>query len=97
MKKDRAQVEMQLVGTGCREYGQTKRRDTKVSSSRREIIRKVVTERKRQKLTQRELAEKTGLKQSNISRLETGKSNPSIDFLQRIAEGLGKKLHIDIR
>ena len=82
---------------GLHEYGQTKRKDTKATSSRREIIRKVVMERKRQKLTQRELAEKTGLKQSNISRLETGKSNPSIDFLQRVAEGLGKELHIEIR
>lgn len=68
-----------------------------VSRSRREIIRQVVRERKRQKLTQKELADKIGLKQSNISRLETGKSNPSIDFLQRVAAGLGKELHVEIR
>lgn len=68
-----------------------------IDSSRREIIRQVVRERKRQKLTQKELAEKIGLKQSNISRLETGKSNPSIDFLQRVAAGLGKELHVEFR
>ena len=81
---------------GLRKYGQD-RQQKEMSYSRREIIRQVVRERKRQKLTQRELAEKTGLKQSNISRLETGKSNPSLDFLQRVAAGLGKELHVEIR
>ena len=82
---------------GLCKYGQERQKKEDLSYSRREIIRQVVRERKRQKLTQRELAEKTGLKQSNISRLETGKSNPSIDFLQRVAAGLGKELHVEIR
>ena len=79
---------------GFRRYGQDRQNQP---HSRREIIRQLVRERKHQKLTQRELAEKTGLKQSNISRLETGKSNPSLDLLQRVAEWLGKELHVEIR
>ena len=81
---------------GFRRYGQDRQKKV-LPYSRREIIRQLVRERKHQKLTQRELAEKTGLKQSNISRLETGKSNPSLDLLQRVAEGLGKELHVEIR
>ena len=68
-----------------------------IPCTRREIIRQVIKERKNQHLTQKELADRIGLKQSNISRLETGKSNPSIDFLQRVANGLGKNLHVEIR
>ena len=67
------------------------------ASPRNEVISLIASERIRQHLTQRELAERTGLKQSNISRLETGKSNPSIDFLARIAAGLGKELQVRLK
>lgn len=62
-----------------------------------EVIRQVIAARTEQGLTQRELAEKIGIKQSNISRLESGNYNPSLDFLRRIAAGLGKELHIEFR
>lgn len=71
--------------------------DWEFVSSRHEIIRLISVERKRQRLTQQELAQRTGLKQSNISRLETGKSNPSIEFLARVAAGLGKELQIRLK
>jgi len=71
--------------------------DWKFVSSRHEIIRLISVERRRQRLTQQELAQRTGLKQSNISRLETGKSNPSIEFLARVAAGLGKELQIRLK
>ena len=45
-------------------------------------------------LTQKELAERTGLQQSNISRIENGNGNPSLETLNKIAQGLGKKLVI---
>ena len=44
---------------------------------------------------QKELAEKTGIRQSNISRIENGSASPTIDTLARIAAGLGKQLKID--
>jgi predicted transcriptional regulator len=62
-----------------------------------EIIEQLIRERSMQNLTQKELAERVGLKQSNISRLESGDYNPTIEFLQKIAKGLGKELHIEFR
>ena len=62
-----------------------------------EIIRQIIKARSEQNITQKELADKLGIKQSNISRLESGSYNPSLDFLQRVAEGLGKELHIELR
>jgi len=40
------------------------------------------------------LAELIGTKQSNISRLESGNYNPSLDLLNRIAMAVGKELEV---
>ena len=48
-------------------------------------------------LTQAELAERADTKQSNISRFESGNYNPSVDFLQKIAGALDKKLDITLK
>ena len=45
-------------------------------------------------MTQKELSEKTGINQSNLSRIERGTGNPSIATLERIAAALGKKVSI---
>ena len=58
------------------------------------IIDDIISARIEQKLTQAELAERADTKQSNISRLESGNYNPSIEFLQKIAGALGKKLEV---
>jgi len=63
----------------------------------REYIRAIIAARTDQKLTQKELAEKTGLRQSNISRIETGSCSPTIATLQQIAAGIGKTLYIEFR
>ena len=42
------------------------------------------------------LAQLVGTKKSNISRMESGKYNPSLDFLVKVAESLGKKVDIHI-
>ena len=39
-------------------------------------------------MTQKELAEKTGIAQTEISKLENGTRNPSIKLLQRLADGM---------
>ncbi len=62
-----------------------------------EIIKQILKARSELNLTQKELAEKVGIKQSNISRLESGNYNPSLEFLKKIAQGLGKELHIEFR
>lgn len=60
-----------------------------------EAIRAVIAARLECHMTQKELAEKTGIRQSNISRIENGSSSPTIETLSRIASGLGKRLKID--
>ncbi|MEE1597200.1 helix-turn-helix domain-containing protein, partial [Acidaminococcus fermentans] len=42
-----------------------------------------------QHLTQKELAAKAGIAQTEISRIENGTRNPSLKILQRLAEGMG--------
>ena len=48
--------------------------------------------RTEQNMTQKELAERIGTKQSSIARFESGDINPSFGFLQKVAGGLGKRL-----
>ena len=62
-----------------------------------EIIKQVIKARSERQLTQKELADIIGIKQSNISRFESGNYNPSLDFLKKIANGLGKEIHIELR
>ena len=62
-----------------------------------EIIRALVAARIEQNMTQKELAAKTGLAQSHISRLESGNYNPRLKFLKRVAAGLGKEVHISFK
>jgi transcriptional regulator with XRE-family HTH domain len=44
-------------------------------------------------LSQEDLAERTGLSQTWISRLETGGANPTMETLNTLAEGLSIRLH----
>lgn len=48
-------------------------------------------------ITQEILAKKVKTKQSAIARIESGNANPSIGFLQKLAEALGKKLVIQFK
>lgn len=59
------------------------------------VIQAIINARKESKLTQKELALITGIAQSDISKLENGNANPSIRTLQRLAEGMGMKLHLE--
>ena len=61
---------------------------------RYQLMMMVLRARNEEQLTQSELAERTGLRQSNISRIEKGQSMPSIATLAKIAQGLGKRLEI---
>ena len=63
----------------------------------REYIKAIIAARMEQNLTQKELAERTGIRQSNISRIESGSCSPTVATLQQIADGVGKILHIEFR
>lgn len=47
-------------------------------------------------LSQRELAQKLGMPQSDIARLEVGERNPSLRTLQRLAKGLGRRFTVSL-
>ena len=59
------------------------------------IIQSIIDARKIAGITQKELAERTGINQADISKLENGNGNPSLRTLQRLAAGLGKTLKIE--
>jgi ribosome-binding protein aMBF1 (putative translation factor) len=60
-----------------------------------DIIRAIVDARTSQNLTQKELAERTGINQADISKLENGTRNPSVNLLKRLADGMGMDLRIE--
>ncbi|MBO0952838.1 helix-turn-helix domain-containing protein [Fibrella forsythiae] len=53
--------------------------------------------RKAKGLTLKELGDKVGLLEPTLSKYETGKINPSLDMLERIAQELGFKLEIKLK
>ena len=59
-----------------------------------ELTRALIAARLESHMTQKELAERTGIRQSNISRIENGTCSPTIATLQTLAKGLGKRLMI---
>ena len=61
----------------------------------RELMRRVVEARIEEGLSQQELADRCGMKASNLCRLENGNGNPSVATLEKIAKGLGRKLEIN--
>ena len=48
------------------------------------------------KLSQEELADKVGIDQSDLSKIEKGIANPSVKMLARIVSGLSAKISINI-
>ena len=60
-----------------------------------DVIRAIVDARTSQNMTQKELAERTGINQADISKLENGTRNPSVNLLKRLAEGVGMALKIE--
>lgn len=59
------------------------------------VIQAIIDARKESGLTQKELAEKTGIAQGDISKIEKGLANPSLKTLKRLAFGMGKVLKIE--
>lgn len=60
-----------------------------------DVIRAIVDARISQNLTQKELAQRTGINQADISKLENGSRNPSLNLLKRLADGMGMVLKIE--
>lgn len=60
-----------------------------------DVIRAIVNARTARNLTQKQLAERTGIDQADISKLENGTRNPSVNLLKRLADGMDMILKIE--
>lgn len=58
-------------------------------------IQALIDARKRKNLTQKQLAERTGIDQADISKIETGNANPSLQMLKRLADGMDMILRLE--
>ena len=63
---------------------------------RYELISKAIDARLKKKMAQAEVAQKMGTTKSSISRFESGDYNPTVDFLIRLSNALGKRLKISM-
>lgn len=59
-----------------------------------QLAESLVKARLAKKMTQAELARKTGLKQAMIARLESGTANPTIATVSKVATVLGKRVKL---
>lgn len=58
------------------------------------LARELLKARLSKKMTQAELAERAGVKQAMIARLESGTTNPTVATVSRVARVLGKEIKL---
>ena len=61
------------------------------------LMQTMIDARKSSGLTQKQLSERTGIAQSDISKLESGNGNPSLRTLERLAKGMGMRVQIEFK
>ena len=71
------------------------RREYEAIQPEMDIIRAIVEARQSEHITQKELATRTGINQDDISKLENGNRNPSLNMLKKLAAGLDMSLKIE--
>jgi transcriptional regulator with XRE-family HTH domain len=68
--------------------------ENNVVNKRMEIIKRITEARTAKGITQSALAAQLGVNRSNISRLESGEHNPTLDFLLRVASELDVEIDL---
>lgn len=71
------------------------RREYEASEPEFQLIRTMLDAREDRHLTQKQLAEITGITQADISRIENGSANPSLQTLKRLAAGMGMRVKVE--
>jgi len=66
------------------------------SRAKEEVIEQFIRYRKSKKMTQEDLAKKVGVPRTNITRFESGRYNPSLEMMVKVATALGMKLSITL-
>ncbi|MDR3072353.1 MAG: helix-turn-helix transcriptional regulator, partial [Clostridiales Family XIII bacterium] len=88
-------LQNELVSSGALTY-----EEIAESKARAAIMWELIHARKELKISQRKLEELTGVRQTTITRIESGKNSPSIDTMIKVLAPLGKTLavvNLDIR
>ena len=65
--------------------------------TRKQLIEQLIRYRKAKKITQADISESTGIQRPNISRLESGKYNPTLDMIVRVADSIGLEVEITLK
>lgn len=65
--------------------------------TRKKLIEQLVHYRKSKKITQADISDSTGIQRPNISRLESGKYNPTLDMIVRVADSIGLEVEINLK
>ena len=60
-----------------------------------DIIQTMIDARVQQNMTQKDLSAKTGITQADISRIENGTRNPSLNMVKKLAKGLGMQVKLE--
>lgn len=71
-------------------------KEYKILEPRYILISKFIEARLKRNITQNQLARKIKTKQSDIARFESGKSNPSINFIEKMASALNLKINYQL-
>lgn len=72
-----------------------KNKDDSVQDQIDALVSSLIKSRKKQKITQVQLSEKTGIPQATISRVESFRSTPTLQVLIKISQALGLSLTYD--
>jgi DNA-binding XRE family transcriptional regulator len=67
-------------------------KDIDLAQAKHRLLTELLTARNKKKLSQTELAERAGIAQSAYARIESGKGNPTLETLLKIAEQLDVRL-----
>lgn len=59
------------------------------------LIQSLIDARIQSNLTQKMLSAQTGIAQGDISKIENGSANPTLNILKRLADGLNMKLKLE--
>jgi DNA-binding XRE family transcriptional regulator len=93
-----ATVQAELAEAAARDQARAKRQkrpEEQVFEQRRQLLMSLIRARRAKKLTQADLADKLGVQQSTIARIESGKGNPGLTTLLRIAKALEVNLVLE--
>lgn len=61
-----------------------------------ELVKALLKARRDARLTQAELSEKSGVAQADISKIESGKGNPTLKMIIRLAEAMNSHVELKI-